>query len=190
MNRTRSLLLLLPFCTACYTYAPVELANVTPGTMVRARIAADQMARVEPLVGRSTRVLDGVLVDAGADSLLIEVPAATRTTTGGGIQVLNQRLSIPRTGVTEVELKRLSRGRTIGLIAVGTAALGLHHRRMHSTSAPEKKACRTMEAGKTSAFRFSAGDIEGLLWLPLFHHGGHGVTKPRRFVALETRRVH
>jgi hypothetical protein len=124
MNRARSLLLLLPFCTACYTYAPVELSNVTPGTMVRARIAADQVARVEPLVGRSTRVLDGVLVDAGTDTLLIEVPAATRTTTGGGIQVLNQRLSIPRTGVTEVELKRLSRGRTIGLIAVGTAALG------------------------------------------------------------------
>ena len=124
MNHARSLLLLLPFCTACYTYAPVELSSVTPGSMVRARIAADQMARVEPLVGRSTRVLDGVLVDAGADSLLIEVPAATRTTTGGGIQVLNQRLSIPRTGVTEVELKRLSRGRTMGLIAVGTAALG------------------------------------------------------------------
>ena len=44
--------------------------------------------------------------------------------TGGGIQVLNQRLSIPRSGVTEVELKRLSRGRTMGLIAISTAALG------------------------------------------------------------------
>jgi hypothetical protein len=124
MNSGKYLLLILPFCTACYTYAQVELSQVTPGTMVRARIAADQMERVEPLVGRSTRVLDGVLVDAGADTLLIEVPAATRTTTGGGIQVLNQRLSIPRTGVTEVELKRLSRGRTYGLAAVGAAALG------------------------------------------------------------------
>ena len=124
MNRAGSLLLLLPFCTACYTYAPVELSSVTPGTMVRARIAADQIERVEPLVGRSTRVLDGVLVDAGTDTLLIEVPAATRTTTGGGIQVLNQRLSIPRSGVTEVELKRLSRGRTFGVVALGAAALG------------------------------------------------------------------
>ena len=124
MNRAASLLLILPFCTACYTYAPVEISNVTPGSMVRARIAADQRARVEPLVGRQTRVLDGVLVDASVDTLLIEVPAATRTTTGGGIQVLAQRLSIPRTGVTEVELKRLSRGRTFGLIAVGTAAIG------------------------------------------------------------------
>jgi hypothetical protein len=124
MLRAKSFLLLLPFCTACYTYAPVELNNVTPGTMVRARIAADQIARVEPLTGRSSRVLDGVLVDAGTDTLLIEVPAATRTLTGGGIQVLNQRLSIPRSGVTEVELKRLSRPRTMGLIAVGTVALG------------------------------------------------------------------
>ena len=124
MLRAKSLLLLLPFCTACYTYAPVELNSVTPGTMVRARIAADQIDRVEPLVGRSSRVLDGVLVDAGRDTLLIEVPAATRTTTGGGIQVLNQRLSIPRSGVTEVELKKLSRGRTMGLIAAGTVAIG------------------------------------------------------------------
>jgi hypothetical protein len=124
MNRAASLLLILPFCTACYTYAPVEISNVTPGSMVRARIAADQMARVEPLVGRQIRVLDGVLVDASVDTLLIEVPAATRTITGGGIQVLAQRLSIPRTGVTEVELKRLSRGRTFGLIAIGTAAIG------------------------------------------------------------------
>jgi hypothetical protein len=123
MSRFRSLLI-LPVCTACYSYVPAELSMLPDGTAVRARITSDQAARVEPLVGRDVRVLDGVLLGSSADSVLLEVPAAARIGTGGGVQVLHQRVSIPRGGITEVELKRLDRGRTTLVIAGGTAAIG------------------------------------------------------------------
>jgi hypothetical protein len=119
------MLLTLPMCASCYTYVPAELSSLPDGAAVRARITSDQAQRVEPLVGREVRVLDGVLVGSSGDSVLLEVPAAARIGTGGGVQVLHQRLSIPRGGITEVELKRFNRGRTALVFAGGTAVLGL-----------------------------------------------------------------
>ena len=118
------LLLALPICGACYSYVPAQLSAVPDGTPVRARITSDQAQRVEPLVGRELRVLDGVLVGSSSDSVLLEVPAASRIGTGGVVQVLHQRVSIPLGGITEVELKRLNRGRTTLVIAGGTAVIG------------------------------------------------------------------
>src|SRR5262245_39099385 len=124
--RKRELLVLAAalMSLACYSYSSTELTDVSPGTLVRARITSDQAARVEEVVGRESNVLDGVLVSSTPDTMLIEVPAAARVVTGGVIQVLHQRVSVPRAGVTEVELKRLNRGRTSILFAVGIAALG------------------------------------------------------------------
>src|SRR5262245_33739327 len=124
--RKRELLVLAAalMSSACYSYRSTELTDVSPGTLVRARITSDQAARVEDLVGRESHVLDGVLVSSTQDTMLIEVPAAARMVTGGGIQVLHQRVSIPRAGVTQVELKRLNRGRTSILMGVAIAALG------------------------------------------------------------------
>jgi hypothetical protein len=119
------LLLILPVSAACYSYVPAELSAVPDGALVRARITREQAQRVEPFVGRELRVLDGVLVGSSADSVLLEVPAAARMAAGGGVQVLHQRVSLPRGGITEVELKRFNRGRTTLVIASGTAVIGL-----------------------------------------------------------------
>jgi hypothetical protein len=115
------LLLVLPLC-ACYSYVPAELSSLPQGAAVRARITSEQAERVAPLVGRELRVLQGVVVDAGADSVLLEVPAAARIGTAGSVQVLHQRVAIARGGITEMELRRLNRGRTT-LLVVGSSAI-------------------------------------------------------------------
>jgi hypothetical protein len=119
-----SVLITLPLCAACYSYVPVEPSALPQGTAVRARITSEQAERVEPLVGRELRVLEGVVVGAGADSVLLEVPTAARVGTGGSLQVLHQRVAIARAGITEVELKRLNRGRTTLLVVGGGAVVG------------------------------------------------------------------
>jgi len=124
MRSFRWLLLGLPLCSACYTYAPAELTTIPDGTLVRARISGEQADRVQPLIGRDLRVLEGVLLSRSADSVLLQVPSAARPVTGGGVEVLHQRLSFPLRGVNEVELKKLNRTRTALFIAGGTAVLG------------------------------------------------------------------
>jgi hypothetical protein len=117
-------LFMLPLCAACYSYVPVEVSAVPQGAAVRARITGEQAEHVAQLVGREQRVLEGVLVSAAADSLLLEVPAASRIGSGGTIQVLHQRVALARGGITEVELKRFNRGRTTLLVVGGSVVVG------------------------------------------------------------------
>jgi hypothetical protein len=78
---------------------------------------------VESLLGRAdARVLEGMFVQLNGDQVLLQVPAAARQAPGGGVETLHQRLSIPRDGLLEVELKQLNRSRTYGLIGFGVAA--------------------------------------------------------------------
>src|SRR5262245_51528774 len=115
-------LVLAAVTTACYTYRPVELTQLPAGTSVRARISAQEAERVEPLIGKQdARVLEGVVVQADTTSLLLQVPTTTLGPTYGRSEVLHQRLSVPRAGVIEVELKQLNRTRTYGLIGLGIA---------------------------------------------------------------------
>lgn len=123
MRRLAGIIVIGLCSTSCYSYSRTELSTVPNGSTVRARISTEQAQRIEPLLGREdVRVLDGVLIQAAQDTILLEVPAATRTVTGGGIQVLHQRVSVARAGILDVELKKLNRGRT-ALITVGGGAL-------------------------------------------------------------------
>jgi hypothetical protein len=123
MRRIASLVVIALCSTGCYSYARTELSSVPNGSQVRARISTDQAARIEPLLGRTDlRVLDAVLLQSTGDTVLLEVPAASRTITGGGIQVLHQRVTVSRAGILDLELKKLNRGRT-ALITVGGGTL-------------------------------------------------------------------
>ena len=126
MRRNLLIVSALSFCSACYTYAPApaDLSTVTTGKLVRARISGEQAERVQPLIGREAKQLDGTLVGTNADSILIEVPSTARTVTGGGQEVLHQRLSISRSGITEMQVKTLSRGRTAAVAVIGAAGIG------------------------------------------------------------------
>jgi hypothetical protein len=124
MRCSSLVLFTLPLWSACYTYAPAEVSLVPSGAPVRARITSNEAARIGPLIGREQRVLDGALIAAAADSLVLEVPSTAQAGTGGGVRVLYQRVALPRTEVTEIEFKRLSRTRTGVVVAGGAVVLG------------------------------------------------------------------
>lgn len=106
---------------ACYTYAPTDIGSVAAGAPVRARVSgagAEQIATLVPLNGR---VVDGELVESDSASILLQVPSARRDGVPG-LQMLYQRVRVPRADVLELEYRRLDPLRT-GLVAVGATAL-------------------------------------------------------------------
>ena len=121
----RSAALLLPvLVTACYTYAPGDVAAVQPGTGLRARISPTAAARIEPLLGTSdARVLTGTLIENSSGALLLEVPVSVQPSIGGTPQSFFQRVSIARADVIELDTRQLDRTRT-GLLVAAAAVIG------------------------------------------------------------------
>jgi hypothetical protein len=100
----------------------MEASRLQPGADVRMRITAGTAEQIEPLLGRTdARLLAGTVISTGADTLIVEVPTTTRLAGSGTFQTLNQRLSIPRTGLLEVESRSLNRTRT--WIVTGATAI-------------------------------------------------------------------
>lgn len=112
----------LTFVAGCYSYSPMEASRLQPGASVRMRINAETAQRIEPLLGRTdARLLAGTVITTGADTLIVEVPTTARLAGSGTYQTLHQRVSIPRTGLLEVESRTLNRTRT--WIATGAGAV-------------------------------------------------------------------
>ncbi len=106
----------------CYNYRVVPLELVPVRSAVRIRISAAEAERVGAVLGREDRVLDGELLakDAGDGILLAVSTSAGADATGVG--PIHQRISIPRAGVLEVEVRRLNKAKTAGVIAAVGAA--------------------------------------------------------------------
>ncbi len=114
-----------PVCAAllfsgCFSYLPIEPGEVEPGLTVRARVSAAASARIAPLLGATeARRLDGTLITNSADTLIVEVPTVMADTREFG-RTPNQRVSIPRGDLLELEVRRLDRVRTV--VVAGTVA--------------------------------------------------------------------
>ena len=122
----RRLLWILPLAAGCYRYAPLEAANARPGTNVRARLSATAAEPIAPLLGGiDARVLSGTIVENRLDTIIVEVPSVLRNDTGGSIETLHQRVSIPRSGLFELETRRLDRGRTAAVAGAVAVAAGV-----------------------------------------------------------------
>ncbi|MFN8581368.1 MAG: hypothetical protein U0163_10380 [Gemmatimonadaceae bacterium] len=116
-------LCLIPFIGACYSFAPIEPADIQPGMGVRARISPAAGERIAPLIGTTNaRILNGTLISATADTLIVEVPTAAAPDATQVGQILHQRVSIARGDVRELESRKFDRLRT-GLIAGAGAAI-------------------------------------------------------------------
>jgi hypothetical protein len=101
----------------CFSYIPIEPGEVEPGVSVRARVSPAASARIAPLLGASdARRLDGMMVSQSPDTLIVEVPTVIVDTREFG-RTPNQRVSIPRTDLLELEVRRLDKMRTAGVVA-------------------------------------------------------------------------
>lgn len=107
---------------ACYTYVPIEVGAVRPGTNVRARVSPPAANRLAPLLHvADARVITGTLIDSVSGGVLVEVPTIVPGSVGSSFETLHQRVSIARSDLLELETRKIDRFRT-GAI-VGAAAI-------------------------------------------------------------------
>ena len=117
MKRFASVVAASVVLSGCFTYIPIEPGQVEPGVNVRARVSLSASARIAPLLGASdARRLDGQMISQSADTLIVEVPTVFVDTREFG-RTPNQRVSIPRTDLVELEVRKLDRVRTAGMVA-------------------------------------------------------------------------
>lgn len=88
---------------------------------VRARVSTAASARIGPLLGSTdARRLDGTLIAQSPDTLIVEVPTVMLDAREFG-RTPNQRVSILRAELLEIEVRRIDRPRTA--VVAGSAAI-------------------------------------------------------------------
>lgn len=123
LGRIAGLLLGCGVLTACYTYQPIEIAELTPELEVRTRVTGAEADRLSDVLGSDDRVIEGTVQELQGDNLLLLVPVVSAIDRGRGGD-LNQRVELPRAGLVEVDVKRLDRQRTGILLGTVTAVVG------------------------------------------------------------------
>jgi len=106
---------------ACYRYVPASLDVVPSGSAVRATLSTEAQLALRDSLGLRRQTVQGTLVERDGDRLLL----AVRTDAAewrAGAPALYQRIAVTPRDVLQVEVKRLQRGRTAGLLAVLAAA--------------------------------------------------------------------
>lgn len=110
----------------CYSYAPVAPANALVGSAVRVRLTEQEAERVHGMLGRDDRLIEGTLIEAVPDAIVIAVPTTPGTGSPGVADArLHQRISVPVPGLVEIETRRLDKLRTGLLVGGIAAALGV-----------------------------------------------------------------
>lgn len=109
--------------TACYTYQPIEIADITPELEVRTRVTGAEADRLSDVLGSDNRVIEGTVQELQGDNLLLLVPVVSAIDRGRGGD-LNQRVELARSGLVEVDVKRLDQQRTGILLGTVTVVVG------------------------------------------------------------------
>ena len=107
----------------CYSYSATSIGDLAPGDEIRARLSPEEFDKVREHLPGGDRVLEGNLVEVTGQSVMLEVPVS-QMMQGMRVGSLNQRLDVPLSGITEVELRTLDRPRTYGIAAVAGVVLG------------------------------------------------------------------
>lgn len=107
----------------CYRYVPVAGRVPDAGADVRVRLTPEGgMAMNRPL-GAAMASLEGGVLDATADSLVLRVRTSTTAFTAQTIRWVGERIAVPSAAVAFVERRRIDRRRTmltVGSVAVAT----------------------------------------------------------------------
>ena len=125
MARTAILVAATSLLTGCFSYIPARPGEIEEGLDVRARVSPTAGARIAPLLGATdARRLDGKLITNGADTIIVEVPTIMLDNREFG-RTPNQRVSIPRSDLVELEVRKLDRWRTMGIVGGAAVILGV-----------------------------------------------------------------
>lgn len=106
----------------CYVYRDGDPGRYDPGERIRARLGPAEAGRLETFMAEESRTLEGTVVEAAGDSVLMAVTVHSALQ-GNRIRNLEQRVYVARDGILDVEVRRLDAGRTAFVAAAGVAAL-------------------------------------------------------------------
>lgn len=125
MRAHRVLLVMLTAGLAgCYAYVPSSPQEVQPGQSIRLRLTPEEAASLQDLRLTNPRLLEGTLLESGSAGWVLEaMVGGGPVQAGAASRTLVQRVSVPSSGVLEVELKELDKVRTGLLVGGGGAVL-------------------------------------------------------------------
>ena|SRR5688572_16943725 len=110
----------LHFCTACYTYVPVQ-TTPTNGTQVALEVTDEGRVALNEKIGPGVVRLEGTLAGVEGDELLVDASAAKQVR-GYVSELGGVRVRLPQRYVTRMDQRQLSKSRTAlvigGLVAV------------------------------------------------------------------------
>jgi hypothetical protein len=106
---------------ACYGYVP-STQPPSSDAQVRVTLTDAGTAALVGAVGPSVELIDGRVISANADSIILGV---TMTTSRRSIETdwRGERIAVPRSAVASVGVRRLARARTALAVAGGAALL-------------------------------------------------------------------
>jgi len=123
MRPTRLLVLAATLAASgCFAYLPSSPQEIAPGEGVRLRLSAQEAMRYADLRLPNPRVLEGTLVERSDSELMVEASIGTSDPARGS-RILLQRVTVPVSGILDVEQRRLDRVKTGFLVGGGAAVL-------------------------------------------------------------------
>jgi len=141
--------------SGCFAYIPSSPQEVVPGEGVRLRLTAEEATRYLDLRLASPRVMEGTLLDRTGTELVLEASIGSNDPTRG-TRALVQRVSVPLTGIVDVERKKLDTFRT-GLLAGagGVLAGAFIFRQLSGSGSDPEDPPDTPEARRIPLIRFA-----------------------------------
>ncbi len=106
----------------CYTYTPIDVADLQPDMEVRAEITPAERDALADVLPGDDRSLDGTVISTNDTGVMLQVTAVT-TQQGIRMESLDQRVEVDRAGLLEVQVKERDSARSAGLIALVTAGV-------------------------------------------------------------------
>lgn len=109
--------------SACYGYVPLGDLPPKPGAEVRADLSQPVEFTMHQVTYRGILVAQGRLLYMDADSVVL---ATSRVWSSSGESYLGEGVGIvlPRGGIRQLNVKRLSAGKTVLALGAGGAAIG------------------------------------------------------------------
>jgi hypothetical protein len=126
-NRACCLLALFLISTlgGCYTYIVMPVEQIPVGSDVKARISGAEADRLTQELGsEQDRVISGELTEKQESDILLSLPKSVQHSTGPNSTVY-QRVAIPRTSLFDVEVRRLDKWKTGGLMALAATLISV-----------------------------------------------------------------
>ena len=156
MRPTRLLVLAATLAASgCFAYLPSSPQEIAPGEGVRLRLSAEEAMRYADLRLANPRVLEGTLVERSGSELMVEASIGASDPSRGS-RILLQRVTVPISGILEVEHRRLDRLKTGLLVGGGTALLaGLVIHNAYGSGSEGEKPPDISEARRMPLIRFA-----------------------------------